>query len=69
MSMLTDPLEDLAARWRTDAGDDNPAGPLFSSGPYAEVELAEPMAAATAVCDTFGQCGTACTGSYPRQCC
>lgn len=60
--------EDLAARWRTDAGDDNPAGPLFSSGPYAEVELAEPMAAATALCES-GRCGTACSYSYTRVCC
>ncbi|HEX9993787.1 MAG TPA: DUF6229 family protein [Acidimicrobiales bacterium] len=60
--------EEIVARWRSEAGDDNPAGPLFS-GRYAEVELAEPMAAATLRCETFGQCGTACTGSYPNQCC
>lgn len=44
--MPTATLE-LIDRWRTDAGDDNPAGPLFSSGPYAESELVEVLDATT----------------------
>jgi hypothetical protein len=35
-SLLSRP-EDLVAQWRT-SGEDNPAGPLFSS-PFAEAEL------------------------------
>lgn len=59
----------IVARWRSDAGDDNPAGPLFSSGPYAEVELAEPTAAAGVQTHTINRCGTACTGSLGNDCC
>ena len=33
------PHED-AARWRSEAGDENPAGPLFTGGNFAESEIA-----------------------------
>ena len=54
--------KDKSARWRIDADSDNPAGPLFA-GEHASADI---------VCETgttSGYCGTACTWSYPRQCC
>lgn len=57
--MPTATLE-LTERWRTHAGQDNPAGPLFSGGPYAETEL-------VAVMDT--RTCSACTASRTSHCC
>jgi hypothetical protein len=31
--------EQTIARWRTDAGDDNPAGPLYIAGEFAESDM------------------------------
>lgn len=60
MPTLIDHTEDLAARWRTDAGDDNPAGPLFST-PYAEADLVQPIVLAR-TCSW-------CTASTTAHCC
>jgi hypothetical protein len=54
---------DLVNQWRNDANDNNPAGPLFVAGAFAEADIA---------CETgtgSGWCGTACTWSRTRQCC
>ncbi len=54
---------DLVAQWRSGAEMDNPAGPLFIGGEFAEADI---------VCETgtgSGQCGTACSGSFTRYCC
>jgi hypothetical protein len=60
MPTRTPPVEDVAARWRTVAGDDNPAGPLFSS-PYAEADLVQPAVLAR-TCSW-------CTASTTAHCC
>lgn len=54
---------ELVAKWRSDASVENPAGPLFISGAFAEADI---------VCETgtgSGMCGTGCTGSLTRHCC
>ena len=53
--------EALVAHWRTN-GEDNPAGPLFST-PYAEADLAH-----TGWQDTAQTCSS-CTASRTLQCC
>jgi Family of unknown function (DUF6229) len=55
-------VDELVARWRKGGGQDNPAGPLFASGAFAEADItiAEP-------CIT--NCGTNCTGSGIHFCC
>ena len=55
--------EETVARWRTDADADNPAGPLYTSGAYAEADITQEAAAITLVC------GTGCSASYTRYCC
>lgn len=52
--------EELIAKWRTDADEDNPAGPLFASGDFSESDIA---GVATLIC------GTVCSASLTRQCC
>jgi hypothetical protein len=54
---------DVVAQWRRSADSDNPAGPLYAGGRYAEVEIIEACGPPT------GQCGTACTYSATRYCC
>ncbi len=64
--MATDMLERaeaVVAQWRTSAGADNPAGPLYASGEYAEADII------VAGWPESGRCGTACTYSRTRQCC
>jgi hypothetical protein len=53
---------DLVAQWRN-KDVDNPAGPLFISGKYAEAEIIGVGWYPTATC------GTDCTGSVTRACC
>jgi hypothetical protein len=38
----------IAARWREDAGADNPAGPLFAAGSFAETDITARRQANTA---------------------
>jgi hypothetical protein len=61
MPTLTDLTEDLAARWRTDAGDGNPAGPLFVAGPHAEADIVQPGVLWTGC--------SVCTPSRTVHCC
>ncbi|CAD0312711.1 DUF6229 family protein [Xanthomonas hortorum] len=61
--MSEESRNDLVEYWRSHAGDDNPAGPLFISGAYAEADIGCEAAAVTE------QCGTICTGSATFQCC
>lgn len=53
-----------AAQWRKNALADNPAGPLYVSGDYAEAEIIGDDAAA-ASCVTASEC----TGSRCSFCC
>ena len=55
--------QDISARWRNHADQDNPAGPLFTSGNNTQADI---------VCETgtiSGRCGTVCTGSTINACC
>ena len=56
-------VEEIVARWRCADGPDNPAGPLWASGAWAEAEIVEEAAEFTL------KCATACTGSTTRYCC
>lgn len=51
------------ASWRTGAVADNPAGPLYSGGRYAQADLTQRTGSGTI------RCGTACTWSQTRYCC
>lgn len=57
----------MAARWRQSAGRDNPAGPLFVAGEFAEADIVGDTMALT------DNCGTACTvsntGAHCPACC
>lgn len=71
----------IVAGWRSGTqlveGWDNPAGPLFASGEYAEADITLESILAASGCNppppppdqTVGGCGTACTGSAGRLCC
>lgn len=48
----------MIAAWRTGAGDDNPAGPLFVSGEFAEADIACEAEAATMRTSVCTGCGT-----------
>lgn len=52
---------ELVAQWRNNADQDNPAGPLFASGDFAETDIVNATPGYT--------CGTYCTGSVHAQCC
>jgi hypothetical protein len=55
--------QELVAAWRSGTGPDNPAGPLFMAGRYAQADVAQRTGPPT------GRCGTACTYSRTRYCC
>jgi len=52
---------ELVAQWRTQGEEDNPAGPLFAAGEFAETDIVNAAPGWT--------CGTYCTGSIRVQCC
>ena len=52
--------EELVAQWRTNE-QDNPAGPLFAAGEFAEADIVNATPGLT--------CGTACSGSLHHPCC
>jgi hypothetical protein len=54
---------ELVEQWR-DGAQDNPAGPLFAAGIFAEADITSDCGGGP----TF-YCGTACSGSYTRECC
>ncbi|MGH8033557.1 MAG: DUF6229 family protein [Luteimonas sp.] len=66
---MNDAMHDanVVAQWRNNADADNPAGPLFVSGEYAEADIVSEKVRETMF--TFCGCGTACTGSQNLQCC
>ncbi|WP_433257235.1 DUF6229 family protein [Streptosporangium sp. CA-135522] len=67
MPVTLEQAEEIIAGWRSGTepieGWDNPAGPLLSSGEYAESEIT------MAGVPESGRCGTACTWSMTRVCC
>ena len=56
----TSDAAELVAQWRNQE-QDNPAGPLFAAGEFAEADIVNATPVIT--------CGTACSGSFTRQCC
>ena len=52
---------ELVAQWRNYGERDNPAGPLFVAGEFAEADIVNATPGWT--------CGTYCTGSVQAQCC
>ena len=58
-----DIAEETAARWRTTADADNPAGPLYSAGIFAEADII-----AVEAMLTLHGC-SACTASSTSECC
>jgi hypothetical protein len=53
---------ELVAQWRAQGNQNNPAGPLFAAGEFAEADIVNATA-------EYWTCGTACSGSITRQCC
>jgi hypothetical protein len=53
---------DLVAQWRNNVEQDNPAGPLFAAGEFAEADIVNATS-------EYWTCGTACSGSVTRLCC
>lgn len=54
---------ELVEQWRNGA-QDNPAGPLFVAGIFAEADITS-----AGCCSFTCNCGTQCSGSYTRECC
>ncbi len=52
---------ELVAQWRTQGNQDNPAGPLFAAGEFAEADIVNATPKIT--------CGTVCSGSVGHPCC
>jgi hypothetical protein len=53
---------ELVAQWRDHGEHDNPAGPLFATGEFAEADIVNSTA-------DFGTRCSICTGSSPVACC
>ena len=60
MNDTSDGVE-LVAQWRDQGNQDNPAGPLFAAGEFAEADIVNAAIKIT--------CGTACSGSVGHPCC
>jgi len=57
----TSDAAELIAQWRDHGNQDNPAGPLFTGGEFAEDDIVNATPGWT--------CGTACSGSSGHPCC
>jgi hypothetical protein len=55
--------------WRNNANAENPAGPLFVSGAFAEADITHSSNIVTAGAVCTGRCGTVCSGSAHGECC
>ena len=53
---------ELVAQWHNHGEKDNPAGPLFAAGEFAEADIVNATAEFVTRCSS-------CTGSSPVQCC
>ena len=60
---LRDSPDQTIASWRSGTDSASPAGPLFTSGKYAEAEITMTGRVGT------GRCGSDCSGSATAQCC
>ena len=61
MNDTSDGVE-LVAQWRNHGEQDNPAGPLFAAGEFAEADIVN------ATSEVYTWC-SGCSGSYTRACC
>jgi hypothetical protein len=53
---------ELVAQWRNHGNQDNPAGPLFAAGEFAEADIVNATSEFATRC-------SACTGSTGNPCC
>ena len=53
---------ELIEQWRDQGNQNNPAGPLYAAGEFAEADIVNAT-------PEYWTCGTACSGSITRQCC
>jgi hypothetical protein len=53
---------ELVARWRNRGEEDNPAGPLFAAGEFAEADIVNATSEFATKC-------SACSGSAGNPCC
>lgn len=62
--------QELVNQWRNLAGANNPAGPLYVSGEFAESDIISKSntVSVDTVCGS-GKCGTVCTGCNGHPCC
>jgi len=51
----------LVEHWRNGGGQNNPAGPLFAAGEFAQADIVNAIGKSTNCCD--------CTGSHTIECC
>ncbi|WP_266169882.1 DUF6229 family protein [Dyella subtropica] len=67
---MLDATQEVADQWRSSANSDNPAGPLFVSGQFAEADItgATQIFSEDLFCGS-GYCGSICTGSAIAYCC
>lgn len=67
---MLETASELTSRWRTSPDGDNPAGPLYAAGAFAEADITSPDMALSAVCSTICTPGCSdCTASRTVQCC
>jgi len=59
-------IQHTVARWRDEAGLDNPAGSLFAGGEFAAADIVSASQEISVLCT--GNCST-CSGSTPVNCC
>ena len=52
---------EMVAQWRNGGGQNNPAGPLFAAGEFAQADIVNATVKSTNCC--------LCTGSATGQCC
>lgn len=62
-AMTIEIAAETAAKWRTSADENNPAGPLYSGGAFAEADIV-----AKEWIVTLHGC-SACTASSTHECC
>lgn len=59
--------DEMVLRWRSSAGSDSPAGPLYAAGAFAEADIAAPDMVSTVA--RYTQACSACTASNGHPCC
>jgi len=65
-AVMPEAREDTVTRWRSSAGGDSPAGPLYAAGEFAEADIAAPDLVATVA--QYSRCSL-CTASGGIACC